>query len=202
MGTSQFGRGHKPCTGTESQSTEWQKGSLPERTQRKGNATAALECRSGNGGRHMSRKRSKGLMCWRARSTPTPPGRNFFRCRVRGQGCLPGRRNVRAQMIAQAAISEGSQRKRIRQLLRGAQHAPQPGMVRYHSSTGCSTEAKESTGVRLPPCSPKAFRVTEMSEVTRTFTGQHLTHRQNTSGEIQAWERCKHVVRHRRDTST
>jgi hypothetical protein len=24
MGTSQFGRGHKPCTGTESQSTEWQ----------------------------------------------------------------------------------------------------------------------------------------------------------------------------------
>jgi hypothetical protein len=34
---------YKPCTGTE---TEWQKGSLPERTQRKGNTTAALECRS------------------------------------------------------------------------------------------------------------------------------------------------------------
>jgi hypothetical protein len=28
MGTSQFGRGHRPCTGTESQSAEWQQGSL------------------------------------------------------------------------------------------------------------------------------------------------------------------------------
>jgi hypothetical protein len=61
MGTSQFGRGHKPCTGTESQSTEWQNGSLPERTQRKGNTTAALECRSGNGGEHMSRELPRGL---------------------------------------------------------------------------------------------------------------------------------------------
>jgi hypothetical protein len=47
---------------------------------------------------------------WRARSTPTPPGRNVFRIRVWGQGCLPGRRSVRVQMIAQAAISEGGQR--------------------------------------------------------------------------------------------
>jgi hypothetical protein len=30
----------------------------------------------------------------------------------------------------------------------------------------------------LPQCGRKAFRVPEMSEVTRTFTGQHLTHRQ------------------------
>jgi hypothetical protein len=33
-------------------------------------------------------------------------------------------------------------------------------------------------GVRLPRGGPKALRVTEMSEVTSTFTGQHLTHRQ------------------------
>jgi hypothetical protein len=62
MGTSQFGRGHNPCTGTESQSTEWQKGSLPDRTQRTGNTTAVLECRSGNEGEHMSRERPRGLM--------------------------------------------------------------------------------------------------------------------------------------------
>jgi hypothetical protein len=71
-------------------------------------------------------------------------------------------------MIVQAAISKGGQRKRIRQLLRGAQQASQPGMVRYHSSTGGSTEVKESMGVRLPRRGPKAFRVAEMSEVTRT----------------------------------
>jgi hypothetical protein len=56
-------------------------------------------------------------------------------------------------------------------LLRRAQHAPQPGMVRCHSSTGGSTEVKEILGVQLPRCGPKAFRVTEMSQVTRTVTG-------------------------------
>jgi hypothetical protein len=109
---------------------------------------------------------------WRARSTP-PLGRDVYRSRIRGQGCLPGRRSLRTQMIVQATIREGGGRKRSRQLLRGAQHAPQPGMVRCHSSMGGSTEVKGSLGVR-----PEAFRVSEMSEVTRTFTGQHLTHRQ------------------------
>jgi hypothetical protein len=82
-------------------------------------------------------------------------------------------------MIAQAAISEGGKRKRIRQLLRGVQHAPQPGLVSCHSSTGGSTEVMGSLGARLPQCGPKALRVTKVSDVTRTFTGQHLTHRQN-----------------------
>jgi hypothetical protein len=124
------------------------------------------------GGAHVKGAPERVDVGWRARSTPTPPGSNVFRMSVRSQGCLPGRRSLRAQMITQAAISEGGQRKRIRQLLRGAQHAPQPGMIRYHSSTGGSTEAKESMGVRLPRCGPKAFRVTEMSEATPTFTGK------------------------------
>jgi hypothetical protein len=115
---------------------------------------------------------------WRAESTPTPPSRDFFRSRLRGQGSFPSRRRLRAQMIAQAAISEGGGWNRIKQSLRVAQHTPQPGMVRRHSSTGGSTEAKESLGVRLPRCGPQASRVTEMSEVTRTFTGEHLTQRQ------------------------
>jgi hypothetical protein len=67
---------------------------------------------------------------WRPRSTPTPPSRDVFLNRVRGQDSLPGRRSLRAQMIAQAAIPEGGGRKRVMQLLRGAQHAPQPGKVR------------------------------------------------------------------------
>jgi hypothetical protein len=114
---------------------------------------------------------------WSARSPPTPPGRNVVRSRVRGQGSFPGGRSLQAQMIAQATISEGGGRKRIRQLLTGAQYAPQPGMVCCDSSTGVSSEVKGSWRVRLPQCGPKAFRVSEMSEVTRTFTGQHLTHR-------------------------
>jgi hypothetical protein len=50
---------------------------------------------------------------WRARSTPTSPGRNIFHSKVRGHGCIPGRRSLRAQMIAQATIREGGGRKRI-----------------------------------------------------------------------------------------
>jgi hypothetical protein len=100
---------------------------------------------------------------WRARSTPTPPGRDVFRSRVRGQGSLRGRRSLRAQMIAQPAIRNGGGRKRSRQLLRGAQHAPQPGMVRRHSSTGGSTEVKGSLGAQLPRRGPQAFTVAEMS---------------------------------------
>jgi hypothetical protein len=41
---------------------------------------------------------------WRARSTPPPPGRDVVRSWVRGQGSLSGRRSLRAQMIAQAAL--------------------------------------------------------------------------------------------------
>jgi hypothetical protein len=115
---------------------------------------------------------------WQARSTPTPPGRDVVRSRVRGQGSLPGKRCLRAQMIAKAAIREGGGWKRSRQLLRGAQHTLQPGMVRRHSGTGGSTDVKESLAVRRPRRGAKACRVAEMSEVTRTFTGQDLTHRQ------------------------
>jgi hypothetical protein len=122
---------------------------------------------------------------WRARSPPTPPGTNVVRSRVWGQGSFPGGGSLRAQMIAESPMREGGRRKRITQLLRGAQQSL-PGMIRCHSSTGGSTEVKGSLGVRLPRCGPNAFRVPEMSEVTRTFTGQHLTNRKSTSGEIKA----------------
>jgi hypothetical protein len=82
----------------------------------------------------------------------------------------------------QAMVREGGGQESIRQRLRGAQHSPQPGMVRCHCSTGGSTEAKGSATVRLLLCGPKVFRVTEMSEVTRRFTGQHLSHRKHRFG--------------------
>jgi hypothetical protein len=121
------------------------------------------------GGAHVNGAPETVDVGWRARSTPTPPGRNVDRSRVRGQGSLPVRRSLRAQMIAQAAICKGGGRKRIRQLLRGAQHSPQPGMIRCHSTTGGSMEEKGGLRGRQPRCAPKAFRVTEMSEVNVTY---------------------------------
>jgi hypothetical protein len=115
--------------------------------EREHHSSARLQERQ-RGGAHVKGAPERVDVGWRARSTPTPPGRDVFRSRVRGQGCLPGGRSLRAQMIAKATIREGGGRKRIRQLLRGAQHAPQPGMIRCHSSTGGSTEVKGSVGVR------------------------------------------------------
>jgi hypothetical protein len=86
----------------------------------------------------------------RARSTPTTPSRNVFCSRVWGQRSLPRRRSLRAQVIPQATIRERGGRERFRQVLRGAQHALQPGMVRCHSSTGGSTEVEGSSGGRQP----------------------------------------------------
>jgi hypothetical protein len=39
------------------------------------------------GGAHVKGAPERVDAGWRARSTPTPPGRNVFRSRVRGQGC-------------------------------------------------------------------------------------------------------------------
>jgi hypothetical protein len=52
-------------------------------------------------------------------------------------------------MIAQAMISDGSRQKRSRLERRGAQHAPQPGMVRGHGRTGSGTVVQGNVGARL-----------------------------------------------------
>jgi hypothetical protein len=74
------------------------------------------------GGVHVKGSPERVYVSGRARPTPTPPGRDVFRSRVRSQGWLPGRKSLRAHMIPQAAICDGGGRESIRQLQTGAQH--------------------------------------------------------------------------------
>jgi hypothetical protein len=84
MGTSQLGRGHKPYTGTEAQSTEWQTGRLPEKTEN--NNSARVQKHIGQELICMSRESWRGLM-WAGRHGPRRrPGQRLNL----QQGTLPG----------------------------------------------------------------------------------------------------------------
>jgi hypothetical protein len=91
MQTWQLERVSLSCKGRESQGTEWQKESLPERTQRKGHTIEAGYCQSGrSGGANVMGATERIYMCGRARATPTPAGTDVLRSRVGSQGALPG----------------------------------------------------------------------------------------------------------------
>jgi hypothetical protein len=88
-------------------------------------------------------------VCGGPRATPSPPGRDIFRSRMRGKSSLPGGGSLQAQRITYATTSEDGGWNRSRQMLRGAQHTPQPGVVRGQGSMGGSMEVKGSVGSRL-----------------------------------------------------
>jgi hypothetical protein len=118
----------------------------------------------------MSRERQTGLM-WTGGPGPCRCPR-IETCPQQGMGLgsLPGQRSLRAQLVAQAMISEGRGRKRSRQVLRGSAHATMDD--RRPGRHGGSTEVKGSAGAWQPRCGPEASRAMEMSIVTRTFTGE------------------------------
>jgi hypothetical protein len=78
----------------------------------------------------------------------------------------------------QATIRDSDGRKGSRQLKRGSLHAPAPRMIGKQCSMSISTEMQTVVRVPSPLRSAKAFRIADVNEVTHTFTGKHLAHRQ------------------------
>jgi hypothetical protein len=93
----------------------------------------------------MSRERRRGLL-WAGGSVPRPRA-EMFSAAGTGPG-QPPRQRKSARANDRAGYDwRGGRRKGIRQVLRGVQHASQPGMVRCRGSTGGSMEGKGSVGV-------------------------------------------------------
>jgi hypothetical protein len=72
MGTSQFGRGHKPCRGMEFHSTEWQYGSLPEDTEDREHKSSAKVQKRQERGAHAEGAPERVDVWGGPKATPTP----------------------------------------------------------------------------------------------------------------------------------
>jgi hypothetical protein len=164
MGTSQLGRGHKPCTGTESHRVAEREFAGEDTEERERHSSARVQERQ-RWGAQVKGAPQRVDVGWRARSTPTPPGRDVFRSRVRDQGSLPDKRCLRSQMIAQAAIREGGGWKGKNQI--GDHALPQRGF-------GLSTPS----GAERKGASPSNTRHRRQHESRQRATHEPRTHTQ------------------------
>jgi hypothetical protein len=113
-------------------------------------------------------------MCGRASATTTAAGRDVIRSRVGSKGALPSDGRLGAHMGAKVAISTQGRRKQSREKQRGTAYPHRPRMIRGQINMSSSTEMQAGVSIRAQRRGLQACRVSQMSEVTRTVTRQHL----------------------------